>query len=178
MGYFGDYQRQAIQPGYVDQEGDYELTIIDIKTGELTDKDTNKPQRYTQVVCRINYKTNPQVSIFLTEGKNFDGNFTAFCDTFGIDPAGRDFAAWLNKRGFVHILLKKKDGFTNMVPRWILGDDGFVLPDVKRAANGGLAQQPLAPAAPYTPAVNTFAAAMGGTVVDGPDGDKYGDIPF
>lgn len=143
MGYFGDYQRKAIAPGYVDKEGDYELKIVNIKTGEIDGPEGKK--RYTQVECEINWGEKPHVSIFLTEGKTFDGNFTAFCDTFGIDPAGRDFRAWIGKRGYCHILLKQKDGFTNMVPRWILRD-GYVMDEVKEAANGGLnkgqAQQP------------------------------------
>lgn len=121
MGYFGNYHAQAIQPGYVDQEGDYEVMIIGLRDGCTPDG-----AAFKQVQCKINYKGEPRISIFLTDGKNFDGNFTAFCDTFGLARGDVNFKGWIGKRGWIHILLTKKDGFTNMVPRWILNDDGYV----------------------------------------------------
>lgn len=170
MGYFGDYQRKPIEAGYVDQEGDYQVKITGIKQGTLTDKD-NKVQQYTQVMCLINYKGQPNISIFLTEGKNFDGNFTAFCDTFGIKPA-QDMNSWIGKTGYIHILLKKKDGFTNMVPRWILGDNGYVLPEVVAAA--GVSANPV-----YTqPMQQQPGPSQAHTGYGTAGGEEYGDIPF
>lgn len=173
MSYFGDYQRKSIAPGYVDKEGDYELVIIGVRTGEIDGEDGKK--RYTQVDCEINYGERPHIAIFLTEGKAFDGQFTAFCDTFGIDPTERSFNAWKGKSGYVHILLKQKDGFTNMVPRWIL-ENGYVMEEVKRAANGGLNKNPtqgmMRASAMQQPSGN------GNMGVDGTYSDDLGDIPF
>lgn len=159
MGYFGDYQRKPIEAGYVDQEGDYQVKIMGYQEGQ-----TKEGARYVQVKCLVNYKTRPSISIFLTEGPKFDGNFTAFCDTFGINP-NEDPNNWINKTGWIHIMLTKKDGFTNMVQRWILNDDGFIKEEVKRAAGNSSrpvqAQQP-APQQSYG---------------DCSDQD-FGDIPF
>lgn len=163
MSYFGDYQRKAITPGNVDQDGDYEVTIIGTKQGELTN-DRGK-QRYVQVECSVAHKNNPKISIFLTEGPSFDGNFTAFCDTFGISPNCKTFDEWKGKRGWIHIVLKQKGDFINMIPRWILGDDNYVLEDVRRAANGGTASQ-----------VQQQAAAVQNTF--GATDEELGDIPF
>ena len=159
MSYFDSYQRKAIAPGYVDKEGDYELSIVAIKQGKL-----ETGERFTQVECEINYKNNPHINLFLTEGRNFDGNFTAFIDTFGIQPGEQ---SWIGKRGYVHILLSKKDGFTNMKSRWILGDDGFVLPEVKAAANGG------APVIPQQ--VQQVAQAFDGAITEG---ESFESIAF
>lgn len=159
MGYFGNYQRRPIEAGYVDQEGDYQVKIMGYQEGQ-----TKEGARYVQVKCLVNYKTRPTISIFLTEGPKFDGNFTAFCDTFGINP-NEDPNNWINKTGWIHIMLTKKDGFTNMVQRWILNDDGFIKEEVKRAAGNSSrpaqAQQP-APQQSYG---------------DCSDQD-FGDIPF
>lgn len=165
MAYFEDHHRTAIQPGYVDQEGDYQVKITGYRSGEMTNKD-GKLARYTQVTCQVNYKTRPNISIFLTEGNNFDGNFTAFCDTFGITE-GQPSPSWIGRTGWIHIMLQKKDGFTNMIPRWLLGDDGYVKADVKAAAGYIGANAGYAPA---RPAPQTNAAPA--------EGDEFGDIPF
>lgn len=168
MSYFGDYQRKAIQVGVVDQEGDYQVKITEVGEGQLTDPQKG-PKRYVQVKCVVNYKTFPSVSIFLTEGDSFDGNFTAFCDTFGINSQA-DANSWIGKTGWIHILLKKKDGFTNMVPRWLLGEDGYVRKEVAAAAlsnsQGAVRQnvQAQAPIHGQAPVSN--------------DIDQFGDIPF
>ena len=161
MSYFGDYQRKAIQPGYVDQEGDYQVKITGVSNGEITSRDGDK-KRYTQVKCLVNHKARPVISIFLTEGDGFDGNFTAFCDTFGLQ-ATQDPSTWAGHTGWIHIMLTKKDGFTNMVPRWLLDDQGYVREEVRRAANQGTSQsQQQAPQVSYG---------------DASDQD-FGDIPF
>lgn len=161
MGYFETFERKPIQASYVEVEGDYEVKITSYKDGTTKDN-----KRYVQVMAMVNCKNYPTVSIFLTEGSNFDGNLTAFCDTFGIvNP--KDFNSWLGKKGYVHILVSKKDGFTNNPIRWILNDQGFVQDEVKRAANGGMNAGQQHNAVPHP-----------GVQVEGPDGDIYGDIPF
>lgn len=121
MAFFNDYQVQAITPGHVEAEGDYEVMILGCEDGKTPDN-----AAFKRVVCKINYKGEPRISIFLTEGKNFNGNFTAFCDTFGLQRGDTNFSEWRGKRGWIHINLVKKDGFINMVPRWILDEKGFV----------------------------------------------------
>lgn len=177
MAYFEDYKRWRIEPGVVDQEGQYLLRIVDIKQGTI--ERTN--ERYTQVDCEILYKNNPHVSIFLTEGRNFNGNLTAFIDTFGIQNV-QDFNSWKGKTGYVQILLRVKDGYKNMVPRWILGNDGFVIPDVKKAADyytvdaaGKTVPKKAVQQMPGQ--VQQVAQAFGGSVTDG-DGNEYGNYPF
>lgn len=165
MSYFGDYQRKAIQSGVVDQEGDYQVKITEALEGTMNDPQKG-PKKYVQVKCTVNYKTYPTISIFLTEGDSFDGNYTAFCDTFGINPQG-DPAAWIGRTGWIHINLKKKDGFTNMVPRWLLGDDGFVRREVA-AASLGNSQGPMQNGRPVMNQPQQTA------VMD----DQFGDIPF
>lgn len=121
MGGFNNYNPKPIMPGYVDHEGDYEVMVLDLKEGRTPDG-----SYYKQVICKINYPGEPKISIFLTEGNNFDGQFTAFCDTFGLQRGDQNFGSWRGHRGFIHIMLTKKDGFVNMVPRWILDDNGYV----------------------------------------------------
>lgn len=59
MSYFETYQRKAVEAGYVDQEGDYMVKIRDVESGQLT-----TGERYTRVICDINYKNRPSISIF------------------------------------------------------------------------------------------------------------------
>lgn len=163
MGFFGNYHESAIQKGYVEREGDYEVMIIGIRDGVTSDN-----ARFKQVQCKINAPGEPRISIFLTEGRNFDGNFTAFCDTFGLRRGDENFQSWIGKRGWIHILLQKsKDekGFVNMVPRWLLNDQGYV------DHNYTSGQQPVQ---------NTPAAApqqsYGQTTAS--QEEEWGDIPF
>lgn len=157
MGYFGNYSQQAIQKGYVENEGDYEVMILGTKDGVTPDG-----ANYKQVMCKINAPGEPRISIFLTEGRNFDGNFTAFCDTFGLPRGDTNFNNWTAKRGWIHIMLTKKDGFTNMVPRWLLGDDGYV---VRRGQQQNF-QQP----------AQQQAQSYGQTTQS--QEEEWGDIPF
>lgn len=141
MGFFGNYHEQPIQKGYVEKEGDYEVMILGTKDGRTPDG-----AMYKQVLCKVNAPGEPRLSIFLTDGRNFDGNFTAFCDTFGLPRGNEDFNYWVGKRGWIHILLNKKDGFTNMIPRWLLGEDGYVIRGGSQnrnsqSAQGGQGQQ-------------------------------------
>lgn len=164
MGYFGDYNREGIQAGVVDQEGDYQVKIVEYTQGQINDPKEGQKQ-YTQVKCLVRHKAYPTISIFLTEGKTFNGNFTAFCDTFGIDPR-ESMEAWIGRTGWIHINLKQKDGFTNMVPRWLLAEDGYVRREVAAAANQGTnrQQQPVrqAPQESYGDLSN----------------EEFGEIPF
>lgn len=164
MSYFGDYQRKAIQSGVVDQEGDYQVKITEVGEGTLNDPKTGT-KKYVQVKCLVNHANRPTVSIFLTEGDSFDGNYTAFCDTFGINPQG-DPNAWIGRTGWIHINLKKKDGFTNMVPRWLLGEDGFVRREVA-AASLGNSQGPMLRGQPVMQQPQQATLE-----------DQFGDIPF
>lgn len=134
MGFFNDYQAQAITPGHVENEGDYEVMILGSEDGTTPDG-----AQFKRVVCKINYKGEPRISIFLTEGKNFNGNFTAFCDTFGLPRGDNNFDSWKGKRGWIHINLVKKDGFINMIPRWILDEKGYV----RNAQNVQQVQKPV-----------------------------------
>lgn len=159
MSFFNDYEPKAIQPGYVAQEGDYEVMILGVKDGTTPDG-----AAYKQVVCKINYPGEPHISLFLTEGRNFDGQFTAFCDTFGIIRGDQNFQSWTAKRGWIHINLTKKDGFTNMVPRWILDERGYV----KRV--NGLPQPPAEQQQQPVQQQQSFGAVT--------NDEDWGDIPF
>lgn len=121
MAYFEDYQPQALRANIVPKEGIYLCKISEMTQGTLEDG-----RRYVQVKCIINCEGKPIISIFLTEGNNFDGNLTAFYDTFGIERNNMSFESWKDKRGYLRILLQKKGEYTNMVPRYILNDEGYV----------------------------------------------------
>lgn len=160
MGYFNNYQEAAIQAGYVDHEGDYEIMILGTQEGS-----TNDGTAFMRVMCKVNAPGEPPISIFLTDGKNFNGNFTAFCDTFGLPRGNTDFQSWRGKRGIVHINLVKKDGFTNMIPRWILDEHGYVVRNGHNAAPQKNYQQQPAQQQPY------------GSTTQSQE-DEWGDIPF
>lgn len=164
MGYFGNYHESAIQKGYVDREGDYEVMILGTKDGRTPDG-----ADFKQVICKINAPGEPRINIFLTEGRNFDGNFTAFCDTFGLPRGDMNFQSWVGKRGWIHILLQKsKDdkGFTNMVSRWLLNDQGYV--DHNHIV--------LPPASQQRPSVPAPQQSYGQTTAA--QEEEWGDIPF
>lgn len=122
MAYFEDYSPSCLRANVVPKEGIYLTKISDITQGTMDDG-----RRYVQVKCTINCEGNPVVSLFLTEGGNFNGNLTAFFDTFGIERGNFNFDAWINKRGYLKILLQKKGEYMNMNPRYILNEDGFVV---------------------------------------------------
>jgi len=171
MGYFNNYQEAAIQAGYVDHEGDYEVMILGTKDGT-----TGDGTQYKQVQCKVNAPGEPPISIFLTDGKNFNGNFTAFCDTFGLPRGNTDFASWRGKRGVIHIMLTKKDGFTNMVPRWIIDEHGYVVGRGKPVEPQQNYQAPVASVQKAGP--NGREHEMYGQTTQQQEDDWGNDIPF
>lgn len=152
------YQPQAIKPNIVEKEGIYQLKVVNTTTGVIQPKAQNEnPKRYFQVECIINAPGQPKISIFLTEGPKFDGTATAFFDTFGIMRNNFDMNTWHGKVGFMKIELQQKGEYLNMVPRYILDENGYV--------QKPSFTQPATPAAPEAPATS-------GSV------DQYGYIPF
>lgn len=150
MAYFEDYNAEPLRANIVPKEGIYLCKISEIVQGQMDDG-----KRYVQVKCLIKSEGTPVVSIFLTEGNNFNGNLTAFYDTFNIERGNMNVESWKDKRGYLKISLVKKGEYTNMVPRYILDENGYV-----KHPQG---QQP-APAA----AVPSFNDNL----------DQLGDIPF
>lgn len=149
MAYFEDYNAEPLRANIVPKEGIYLCKISEIVQGQMDDG-----KRYVQVKCLIKSEGIPVVSIFLTEGNNFNGNLTAFYDTFNIERGNMNVESWKDKRGYLKISLVKKGEYTNMVPRYILDENGYV-----KSPQG---QQP-APAA-----VPSFNDNL----------DQLGDIPF
>lgn len=149
------YQPDNIKPGTVKQEGDYEVMILGVKSGTISESG----KRFLQIMCKIRAEGEPRISLFLTEGPNFNATATAFFDTFNLPRGDQNCESWRGKRGFIHINLAKKDGYTNMIPRYILDENGFV----KKSNN-------LQPAAPMqqTQQVDYETVSM----------DELGDIPF
>lgn len=136
------YQATNIKAKTVSCEGDYVLRIDGVTDGvtdakdksgsPVFDEDGEKKQlHFTRVTCSVKAEGFPQLSIFLTEGPNLSGELTAFFDTFLISRGDFNYQHWIKHYGRMHILLKQKDGFVNMVPRYLLGDDGYV--DKKKA---------------------------------------------
>lgn len=156
MAYFENYEKKPITPGYVEKEGVYELVIQSVREDVIQEKNT----RFLQVECQINAKNYPHVSIFLTEGDNFNGNLTAFIDTFGINDY-RNPNTWINHSGFVFIKLGEKNGYKTMTPRYILDQQGFVTEEIKSKANAVNRQN--------QQHYNNFR---------GPDGGTYSNRPF
>lgn len=146
------YQPESIKPGIVKQEGDYEVMILGVKSGTISDSG----KRFVQIMCKIRAEGEPRISLFLTEGPNFNATATAFYDTFNIQRGDQNCESWRGKRGVIHINLAKKDGYTNMIPRYILDENGYV----KRTDSQT--------AAPIQQNVNYETVSM----------DELGDIPF
>lgn len=160
MAYFEDYIPDAIRANIVPKEGIYLCKIAEITTGTMDDG-----KRYTQVKCLIKSEGNPMVSIFLTEGNNFNGNLTAFFDTFQIPRNEYNFDAWKDKRGYLKINLVKKGEYTNMVPRYILDENGYVKrPSANQQQTQRQEPQHQAP---------QFSGYEGNNSID-----DFGDIPF
>ena len=121
MAYFEDYNEEPLRANIVPKEGIYLCKISEILQGTMDDG-----KRYVQVKCLIKSEGTPIVSIFLTEGNNFNGNLTAFYDTFNIERGNMNIESWKEKRGYLKICLVKKGEYTNMVPRYILDENGYV----------------------------------------------------
>ena len=103
MAYFEDYNAEPLRANIVPKEGIYLCKISDVVQGQMDDG-----KRYVQVKCLVKSEGTPVVSIFLTEGNNFNGNLTAFYDTFNIDRGNMYTDSWKEKRGYLKICLVKK----------------------------------------------------------------------
>jgi len=120
--YFENYQPENIKPSVVKQEGEYQVKIDNVECGQ-----TNDGVRWTRIICVVLAEGAPRVSLFLTEGKNFNATATAFYDTFNIPRGDTNPASWRGKTGRIKIFLGKKNGYTEMYPRYILDENGFVV---------------------------------------------------
>lgn len=143
MGYYESYQAQPVRYNLVPNEGRYQ-----IKIDKVMESEPGTSPRYTRIDCVINADGRPHISLFLTEGQNFNGNATAFFDTFGITRGNFDYNSWLGIKGWIDITFKKKDGFTNMVPHYILNEEGYVVRPGNNYGNNG-SQQVKAQSQPY-----------------------------
>lgn len=121
MAYFENYNPAPLRANIVPKEGVYLCKVDEVVQGTMDDG-----KRYVQVKCLVKSEGTPVVSIFLTEGANFDGNLTAFYDTFAIPRGSMDSNEWKGKYGYLKITLVKKGEYTNMVPRYILDEYGYV----------------------------------------------------
>jgi hypothetical protein len=144
-----DFESENIQKNIVPQEGVYTLRIEKAAegVGEMNENGTKVTKKYIRIECIVKAPGFPSVSIFLTEGKSFNGEATAFFDTFNLNHGDWAYTHWVHHYGNMFIRLKQKDGFTNMVPRYLLGEDGFVdksqalyLPEEHKAQSAGTQQ--------------------------------------
>lgn len=126
MAWVNDYHEEAIKPNIVEKEGIYHLKIQDVTTDKIPAKGNEGEKRYFKVGCIINAPGFPSVSIFLTEGKNFNAHATAFFDTFNIQSGNFNSQDWIGHVGWMQIMLKKNGEYTNMEPRYILDQNGRV----------------------------------------------------
>ena len=151
-GWIDGYQEEAIKPNIVEREGNYQLKITGTKTGSFDGKNGEANKRYFQVDYMINAPGYPHVSVFLTEGKNFNAVATAFFDTFGINYGNFNFNSWTGHKGWMRIELKQKGEYINMDPRYILDENGRVMRAVE--TQPAPLQQPTQPMAPSAPQMN------------------------
>lgn len=149
------YKPAPMQSNSVPKEGNYWVKVNEAKDG--TDKNGRD---YIQVDCIVNCEGKPHIKLFISN----DGNATAFFDTFGIPRGDFNYFNWKEKRGMIRINLRKNGEYTNMVPLYILDENGFVIQQ-KRAPD----QQQVTP--------QQVAAAMGGGEIYQDDGFPE-DIPF
>lgn len=126
MGFIYDYHEDSIKAKIVEREGVYKLRIDDVQQGEIPANDKEKAKKYLQVSCTIAAKDYPQTKIFLTEGPNFNGVATAFFDTFRIPHGNWNTDEWKMLEGFMKIELKKNGEYMNMVPKFVLDENGYV----------------------------------------------------
>lgn len=126
-----DYQPENIKPNIVDHEGEYNLRVENVEFGRIEAKNPGEAEkRYYRADCIIAFNGYPHVSIFLTEGPRFSAEATAFFDTFGIPRGNWNIETWRGHEGRMKIELRKKGEYTNMVPRYLLGPDGYVQKNV------------------------------------------------
>lgn len=158
-----EYTPEAIRANTVKAEGIYQLKVMNVKTGSMKPKNGEQyGKKYFQVECIINAEGYPKVSVFLTEGPGFNGEATAFFDTFGIRRGNFNAEEWRDHIGLMFIKLETKDGYTNMRPRYNLDANGnYINPNTQQQS----------PAPQYQPQ-NTSQPQYQ------QQEDSFGDIPF
>lgn len=132
---FSSYKPEGIKAGIVEKEGNYLLKIEHVTQDSMQDG-----TQYIKVDCVIKAPGYPRLNLFLTEGRNFNAISTAFFDTFGIERGNFIFNSWIGHKGTIKITLKQKGEYTNMVPHYLVNEDGFVVPQ-----QGQQMQQPAQP---------------------------------
>lgn len=121
---YENYKAEPIKPNTVKEEGIYTVKITNVS--ESTMQKDGKEAKYIKADCMINSDGFPTIALFITEGRNFNAVATAFFDTFGIPRGDFTFNDWLGKKGQIRISLKKKGEFLNMVPTYLLDENGYV----------------------------------------------------
>ena len=116
------YQTSCIKPAIVPKEGIYAIKITNASIGTMDDG-----KRFIRVETIVNSEGFPALSLFLTEGEKFNGVATAFFDTFNLQRNTWNFETWKGATGYVNIKLKEKNGYMNMIPSYILDENGFVV---------------------------------------------------
>ena len=164
MAWVNDYQPEAITPNMVEREGDYMLKIMETTTGVISAKPerNESEKRYYRVECIIGARGYPKISIFLTEGKNFNSIATAFFDTFGIAYGNWNTEQWKGLEGAMHISITEKNGRKEMFPTYIVDGNGRVVRRMAPQSQPMSAPQPMPQQVP-----------MGNG-----NFDQLGDIPF
>lgn len=142
--YFESYREEAILPKTV--EGRFETKVNDVQPGTMKDG-----TRFTRVDLIINAQGYPHVSLFLTDGPNFNAHFTAFCDTFGLPRGNQNFEQWKGQKGWLDISVVEKDGYKNMRPSYILDENGWVVRPNNTQPQQAAPQQPQYNPAPQQP---------------------------
>lgn len=127
MAWVNDFHEEAIKPNIVEKEGIYQLKINEVTTDKIPAKGNEPEKKYFKADCIINAPGFPHVSVFLTEGRNFNAHATAFFDTFQIPYGDFNSQDWIGHVGWMQILLKKNGEYLNMEPRYILDDNGRVM---------------------------------------------------
>ena len=122
MSFMDSYQSSNIKPAVVPKEGVYAVKITNASVGSLEDG-----KRFIRVETIVNSDGFPALSLFLTEGEKFNGVATAFFDTFNLQRNTWNFATWKGATGYVNIKLKEKNGYMNMIPSYILDENGYVV---------------------------------------------------
>ncbi len=136
-----NYTAEPIKAAIVEREGDYQLKVTEVTMGKTKDN-----LQYYRIKCLINATGFPEVSVFLTEGLKFNSNATAFFDTFDIERGNFDTNSWIGHKGYMHIQLKQGEKYMNMIPLYILDDNGWV----KKASGSNQSFQPTERAGNYT----------------------------
>lgn len=134
-----NYKAEPIKPNTVKEEGIYTVKIMNVSQNTMQ-KD-GKDAQYIKADCMINADGFPSIALFITEGRSFNSVATAFFDTFGIPRGDFTFNDWIGKKGKIRISLKKKGEFLNMVPTYLLDENGYVTREAQVPQNQQQIQQ-------------------------------------